>query len=128
MTRLVLDKTWFLLYPIFALGSAASLGIVQVDILPFLNMGDVVLDPAGVEFTVGRLMGVGALLAVAIDRDASITDSLGVVEIWIVYVTVGLLIAPPFLPILQNTLVGGFAGTVAFIVQSIGFTAVEYMN
>jgi hypothetical protein len=128
MARLQLDREWFLLFPIFALGSAASLDLVSTGILPFVEMGDTLISAGGVAFTVGRVMGIAALLAVFINRDESITDQLGVVEIWIVYVTIGLLVAPPFLPILQDTLVGGLAGVIAFLIQSIGFTAVVYLN
>lgn len=128
MTKLDFDRELIFLYPIFALGTAVSLGIISADILPFVNMADVLFTVGGAELTVGRVLAVGALGGVLVNRDTSITDELGVIELWVVYATVGLLLAPPFFPVFQETLVGGFAGVVSFLVQSIGFTLVSYIN
>lgn len=128
MARLNVDYEWFILYPIFALGTAVSLGFISADVLPIINMSDVIVEQSGIEFTVGRLLAVGALLGVLINRDDSIRDAFGAIEIWIVYATLGLIIAPPFFPVVEDTLASGFAGVAAFLVQSIGFTIVTYLN
>ena len=128
MVELEFDRELIFFYPVFALGTAVSLGIISADILPFVNMSDVLLTLGGADLTVGRVLAIGALAGVVVNRDSSLRDNLGVIELWVVYATVGLLLAPPFFPIFQETLVGGFAGVVSFLVQSIGFTIVSYIN
>ena len=128
MAELELDIEWFLLYPAFALGTAVSLGVISADILPVINISDVFIEGGGVKLTIGRLLAIGALAGVIINRDSSISDTVGVIEVWIVYATLGLLIAPPFFPVFEETLASGLASVLSFVVQSIGFTIVAYLN
>lgn len=129
MAKLNLDAEMYLIYPLFALGSAATLGIVGNDILPWIDLGDVFLSTGGIEWTGGRLLALAALVAVFINRDDPLdTDVIGVAEVWAVYVTLGLIIAPPFFPALENTLAGGIAAFVSFTVQSIGFAVISWFN
>lgn len=128
MAEFELDRDWLLLYPIFALGTAASLGLVQTDILPFVNLSDTFYTVANAEFTVGRIFSIAALIGVFVTRDSDVFDRVGGVELFVLYATIGLIIAPPFFPVFQETLAEGPAGVVAFLVQSIGYTIVTYLN
>jgi hypothetical protein len=129
MTKFELDTETFLIFPLFALGAAASLGLVESNFLPWFDLADVVLDFGNIEWTIGRLLSLGALGAVVVNRDAPFDfDGWGVLEVWTLYVTLGLIIAPPFFPALADTLAETPAAFVSFTVQSIGFALITYIN
>jgi len=129
MSQFELDRETYIIYPAFALGTAASLGIVGTDILPFINLGDTFITTGGIEWTGGRLLSLLALASVFINRDDGFSlDGFGALEMWAVYVTIGLIVAPPFFPALEETLAGGAASFISFTVQSIGFALISWLN
>ena len=129
MAQFELDRETYFIYPAFAVGAAATLGLVSTDIIPFINLGDVLVETGGIEWTGGRLLSLAALLAVFINRnDGFDLSGFGALEAWAVYVTVGLIVAPPFFPAIQETLAGGGAAFVAFTVQSLGFALISWLN
>lgn len=129
MTQFELDYETFLVFPLFALGTAATLGLVATDIIPFLNLGEEFLSLGGISWTLGRLLAVAALLAVIVNRDDPLNfDGWGVLEVWVLYVTIGLIIAPPFFPAFEGWITETPAAFVSFTVQSIGFALVTYVN
>lgn len=128
-----LDTETYLLFPIFGLGAAATLGIVSTDFLTELglgiDLGSVVLETGGIEWTIGRVMSLVALAAVIINREEPFDfDGWGVIELWVLYATVGMIIAPPFFPALEETIASTPASFVAFTVQSIGFGLISWIN
>lgn len=129
MSKLDLDIETFLIFPVFALGAAATLGIVETSVIPGFDLGQVLLTTGGIEWTIGRALSLGALAAVVVNRDDPLDfDAWGVIEVWTFYVTVGLIISPPFFPALESTLASNPASFVAFTVQSIGFGLITYIN
>lgn len=129
MSQFEIDAETYLIYPIFALGTAATLGIVETTVLPWVDMGEVLIELGTIEWTLGRVVALVALLAVIINRDDPLDfDAWGVLEVWAFYVTVGLIIAPPFFPALADTLAETPAAFVSFTVQSIGFVLITYIN
>jgi hypothetical protein len=121
------DTETYLLFPAFALGTGATLGLISADFVPFINLGDVVLEFGTIEWTVGRVIAALALLAVLFNRQASITDTRGI-DLWVTYATLGLILAPPFFPAFAETLAEQPASWIAFTVQSVGFAIVTYVN
>jgi len=119
-------ETWVLL-PIFAAGTAATLGIISVDILPVVNLGETVVEAGGIEWTVGRLASAGALVAVLWNRDVAFRDT-HFQDLWMAYVTLGLIIAPPFFPQFEQTLAEGTAGLITWVAQLMGFITTSYRN
>jgi len=129
MTKLELDKESYLIFPLFLLGSAVSLGLLSTDILGFIDLGETLLTTGDIEWTIGRGISVAALGTVFINRDAPLDfDNWGLVETWTVYVTIALVIAPPIFPALAETLVADEWAFVSLTVQSIGFGLVTYIN
>ena len=129
MARLELDTETYIVYPLFALGAAATLGLISTDIVPGFNLGTIAFEFASIEWTYGRLLSLGALLAVLINRDDPIDFAgWGAVEVWTLYVTFGLILAPPFFPALAETLAETPAAFISFTVQSIGFALISYIN
>jgi len=121
------DTETYLLFPAFALGTGATLGLISADFIPFINLGDVVLEFGTIEWTVGRVIAALSLLAVLFNRQASITDTRGI-DLWVTYATLGLILAPPFFPAFAETLAEQPASWIAFTVQSVGFAIVTYVN
>lgn len=129
MTQFELDTETYLIFPLFALGAASSLGIVSTDILGFIDLGETLITTGDIDWSIGRALSAVALAAIVINRDDPLnTDAWGAIEVWAVYVTIGLIIAPPFFPAVQQTLVGEIWAFVAFTVQSIGFALITYIN
>jgi hypothetical protein len=129
MTKLEADAETYIVYPLFALGAAISLGIISGDILPVIDLSNTLATIGGIEWTGARVLSLVALGAVMFNRDSSFDFAgWGTVELWVLYATLGLIIAPPFFPALQETLVGGVAAFVSFTVQSIGFVLITYIN
>lgn len=129
MAKFEIDYETYLLMPVFMIGTMASLGIISSDILPVVNLSDVLLDISGIELTYGRALSIGALFGVVINRDEPLDlDAWGVIETWVFYVTLGLVVAPPFFPAFEDTILHGAGAFLAFTIQSIGFTLVTYIN
>ncbi|WP_138006543.1 hypothetical protein [Halalkalirubrum salinum] len=128
MAQNQLDIELYLLGPIFMVGTAASLGLIDaVWFGGLLDFGQVLFETGNIEMTIGRLLAIGSLIAVLVNRDVSFSDTNGL-DVWIVYVTIGLVIAPPFFPTFAETIADTPAGIASFIVQGIGFTLVSYIN
>lgn len=129
MTQFDLDTETFVLFPLFALGAAATLGLVSADILPWFNLGDVVVSFASIDWTIGRLLAIAALGGVLVNRDEPLDfETWGAIEVWTFYVTIGLILAPPFFPAFADTLADTPAAFISFTVQSIGFALISYIN
>lgn len=121
-----LDFETLLIIP-FSLGAAASLGLISGDVLPIINLGEVLYEAGTIEFTAGRVLSILALLAVFVNRDTPLSDTAGI-DLWIVYATLALVLTPAFLPALESTLAEQPAAILSFTVQSLGFTFVSYSN
>lgn len=122
-----LDAEMFVAIPIFTIGAAATLGLISTDILPVVDLGQTLISTGEIDWTLGRGMSLAALAYVFFNRDASIADTSGV-DAWILYATVGLTVAPPFVGSLEQTLVGSAAGVLAFVTQTLGLAIISYMN
>lgn len=122
-----IDTETYVLFPVFALGTAASLGLVQTDVLPWIDLGEILLETGTIEWTIGRALAAASLVAVLVNRQASLRETAGV-DLWVAYATMGLVLAPPFFPAFADTLASQPAGIIAFVVQSIGFAVVTYLN
>lgn len=129
MVQFELDLETWLIYPIFALGAATGLGIVQPTLIPWFDLSETVFQTGNIEWSIARALSLVALLAVVINRDDGFGfDEWSTFELWAVYVTLGLVIAPPFFPELQETLVEPIWAFIAFTAQSIGFVLITYIN
>lgn len=122
-----LDAEMFVAIPIFTIGAAATLGLISTDILPAIDLGSVLISTGEIDWTLGRGMSLAALAYVFFNRDTSIADTSGI-DAWILYATVGLTVAPPFVGSLEQTLVGSFAGVLAFVTQTLGLAIISYLN
>lgn len=121
------DTETYLLFPLFALGTGATLGLIGTDILPLIDLGDTLADTAGITWTYGRVLSAATLLYVLFSRQATIKETSGI-DLWATWATLGLIIAPPFFPAFADTLAQQPAAWIAFVGQSIGFAVITYLN
>lgn len=126
MTEYEIDYSMFLVV-VFSWGAATSLGLISDTAIPFIDAGAVLLEFGNATLTIGRLVSIATLLAVFVYRDEPLQDTEGV-DLWIVYATIGLVVAPPLFPALESTLASTPAALFAFTVQSTGFLLVDYIN
>jgi len=114
----------------FLLSSAVSLGMLTV---PGTSMfSDTMLtiggSTAAAEFSLAKLVSLVALMA-AIVSNRTDFSRLTSVEWWVAVVTIGLVIAPPFAPLIQHFLHSSFiAGAFAIAVQAGGFAIISYLG
>jgi hypothetical protein len=127
MTQLSIDKELWLVVPVFSIGAAVSLGIVTADLGGLVDLKTVLIGVNGVDFTIARTMSLAALAIAVINRDTGFSD-LGAIDVWAMWVTAGLVIAPPFVPLLEGTLLEAPYSVAAFVIQTLGITIVSYVN
>jgi len=126
MASRTLDPEFALVVP-FSLGALVSLGLVAGDVVPIIDLSDVLLSIGGVDITWARGLSIGALVFVTVNRDASLSDTNGL-DLWIAYATIGLVIAPPLLPPLESMISEQPAALIAFAIQTLGFGFVSFAN
>ena len=126
MARLDLDPETYILVPLFSIGALFSLFPFDVSFLGY-SMSHVFYGIGHVDITIARSLSLGALGVAVFNRDLAWGD-LGGLDIWITYVTFGLVVAPPFFPVFQDTVVGTPWAVVAFLIQTMGITLVTYVN
>lgn len=126
MSKLTADRELYLVIPLFSIGAAVSLGIVGSDV-GLIDLSRTLIGFNGVEFTIARIMSLVALGVALVNRDTSLTDT-GAIDVWAVWVTVGLVVAPPLVPLVEGTLAEAPYSFVAFGLQTMGITIVSYVN
>lgn len=120
------DLELLLIIP-FSFGAAASLDLIATDILPIIDLGETLFAEGNIEFTAGRIIAVLSLLAVFINRDASLRETAGI-DLWVTYATIAMVLVPPLVPALADTLAQQPAAILAFTVQGLGFTIISWSN
>lgn len=126
MSKLTIDKETWIAVPLFTLGAASTLGLISPTLLG-IDLGQTLFGLNGVEFSISRAISIVALGIVLFNRDIA-WGKLGGIDIWVVYVTIGLIIAPPFFPIFEDTMLQAPYAVVAFLIQTMGITLASYIN
>ena len=122
------DLELWVLAPVFALAAAVSLGLVSSSLLGVDWLMSIWSPTESVDVSLAAAVSIAALGAVFVNRDSWALNDFSTIELWAVYVTVGLVIAPPFIPIVQDTILGSVWAPIAWIVQTTGFALVSYLN
>ena len=114
----------------FLLASAISVGFVTV---PGTSMfSDTIFElgsgAEAAEFSIAKLVSLVALFA-AIASNRTDFSALNSVEYWVAVTTIGLVIAPPFMPLIQGFIQQSMvAGAFALIIQAGGFFIISYLG
>lgn len=123
-----LDIEDALLSPFFVLSSAIAVGLINLQLMGF-NLASTALTFTSQGYTstityAGILSLIALLATYATNRrDFS---GMGALELWVVIATIGLVIAPPFVPILGGLLNNTLAALVAVVVQAGGYYSLSY--
>jgi hypothetical protein len=126
-TKMRVNMADYLMFPVFIICAAVSLGILSSTMLGF-DLGATYNLGAGHGFSVANLLAIASLGYVAYTNDWSGGVAWKGIQGWLIVATIGLLIAPPFLPLLQNTLAETPAGLLALAVQAGGFATFSYVG
>lgn len=119
-----------LLYPVFGIATAVSLGLVETATIPVFGdfLGDIVFTTGDIEWSIARSISLGSLLFVLLNRDRSLSETRGI-DLYLTYATIALIVAPPFVGTLEELLgTGGFAAIIAWIAQSYAYAAISFVN
>jgi len=115
--------------PIFILGSLTELGLLGSMKLPLVG------DPSETIVTLGSSTDISlaillslSALGVVIYTNNWTLSAMGGIQAWVVVATVGLIILPPFMPLLQDVLSADIGKYASFIVQTAGYTVLSYMG
>ncbi|MFD1585502.1 hypothetical protein ACFR9U_00790 [Halorientalis brevis] len=125
-----LDLPDAVISPFFVLSSAIAMGLINFELMGFD------LASTALEFTSDGYVstvtyaGIISLLALLIAYATNRRDfsGMGFVELWVVVATVGLVIAPPFVPVLSGLLSNKFAGLIAVVIQAGGYYSLSYVG
>ena len=113
--------------PIFVAAAAVALGILDSTIMGF-DLGQNVIELGGGHaFSVANILALLTLGYVAFSNDWSRGD-ISALQIWLIAATVALVIAPPFLPVLVESIAETPAALVALLIQTGGYVAFSYVG
>jgi len=126
-TQMRVNVADYLGLPIFVICVMMSLGMMSSTI-GGIELGETLLDLGSDHgFSVANVLAIATLGYVAYTNDWGGGMMTGI-QAWIVLATIGLLIAPPFLPIVQDTLAQYPANVFALVVQVGGFISFSYVG
>jgi len=111
----------------FSWGTAVSLGLIDSQLIPFVDAAAVLLTAGNIEFTLGRIVSLVTLFIVFAVREVGFRAT-SFIDAWIVYATVGLILAPPLFPAFSETIAATPAAFLAFTMQGVGFGIISYLN
>jgi hypothetical protein len=116
------------LSPVFVAASMISLGLIDSQWFGIDFAGTVFQFSGGGDTTT---ITIATLISLSVIGYAYYTNrqdisSMERVEIWIITATVALILAPPFVPVLNEFLSGDFPGFVALIVQAGGYYSLSF--
>jgi len=112
---------------VFVLGSFFSLGFVSdsFSIMGFNPSSALLTLPGETAISVAMVLQLAALIAVFVTNQPELDLSTGI-EAWLFIATLGLVVAPPFVPLLDALLGSAIAGMGAFVIQTFGISLVAY--
>ncbi|WP_335999363.1 hypothetical protein [Halorientalis halophila] len=114
--------------PLFVLSSAIATGLISFTLLGF-DFASTALqftsDGYKTTISYASIISVLALLAAYASNRKDLSQMTNV-ERWILFATIGLVIAPPFMPVLDGLLTNKLAGLVAVVIQAGGFYSLSY--
>jgi hypothetical protein len=112
--------------PLFVLGSLTSLELIDSTWFGF-DLAAELMSLGGASISVAQIMSAAALMYVLYTNDLDFTGLTGV-NLWLVYVTIGLVFAPPFYEPLSQLITTRVGAVFAFLAQTTGFTVISYLK
>lgn len=117
--------------PFFVLASAVSTGLLSLELfgVGFSDSIFTIGSGAGaIEVTVAKMIAIAALGIVFTTNRPDLSD-MSELEMWTAIATIGLVLAPPFMPAVEGMITGSqIAGIIAVTVQAGGFYSLSYLG
>ena len=129
MTRGEFDTLDIVASPLFALGALTDNNIIDAPTVMGWNPADIIWQAgAHTEVTWATLLSIIALGFVIYTNKPSVSVY-GGVQAWMVITTVGLVLAPPFVPIVEQFITHNqLVGFLAFSLQSSGYAVISWLG
>lgn len=126
-----IDMNDALVSPFFVLASGVQADLFGLELFGFDFASTIVTFGSGaesVEITAARIIAVVAILVAFASNKPDLSAMTGV-QTLLTISTIGLVLAPPFTPILADFITGHtIAGLLALIIQSGGFYSISYLG
>jgi len=117
----------FLAFPIYVIACAVALGLLDSTMMGF-DLSAVLIDLGSDHaFSIANTVALATLGYVAY-TNTWYSYMLGGIQAWVVAATVGLLIAPPFFPVLESTLAATPAAFAALLIQIGGYLTFSWLG
>lgn len=131
MAKKNLDLNDAVVSPFFVLASGVQAGLFSLVLFGFDFAAPIFTIGSGVgaiQLTIAKSIAIGAL-AVALATNKPNFSAMGGLQVWVAVATIGLILAPPFSPMLQSFIqTNAVAGIVALVVQSAGYYTLSYLG
>lgn len=117
--------------PFFVLASGVQARLFELVLFGFDFASSVMVigsGPTAITISAAKVISILAI-GVAIATNKPDLDSMGAVQTWTAIATIGLVLAPPFSPMLESLIQSSaIAGIVALVVQSAGYYTLSYLG
>lgn len=121
-----LDLIDALVSPFFVLAAGIDGDLIGMSIFGF-DFASPIFAHAHAELSVATIIGM-VCVAIAFATNRPDFSAMGFVETWVALVTVGLVVAHPFVPMLDWLLGHTIAALIAVVVQAAGFYVLAYIG
>lgn len=112
--------------PLFVLGSLISLELIDSTWFG-VDLAGELMSLGSASISIAQIMSAVALMYVLYTNDLDFSGLTGV-NLWLVYVTIGLVFAPPFYEPLGALITTRVGAVFAFLAQTTGFTIISYLK
>ena len=121
-----LDLNDAVISPFFVIAAAIDGGIMDMELFG-VDFSSAVISSGHASLSIATIIGV-ACIVVAIATNRPDFSTMGAVETWVALVTIGLTVAPPFIPALDWILGHTIAALISVVVQAAGFYVLAYLG
>lgn len=122
-----LDLNDAFISPLFVISAGVDAGLFDFKLWGFDFAEPLVSFSHGGAITAATLLSLFAL-GVAFATNRPDFSYMGAVQSWVAVATIALVIVPPFMPLLNEFLSIGIAGSIAVIIQASGFYTLAYLG
>jgi len=126
-TQLKINAADFYLFPVYLVSILVSLSLLEASAIP-VDLSATLIDlGSDHSFSIANILAIASLGYVGATNEWG-ADGLSAMQAWIVIATVALIVAPPFVPILETTLAETPAGIFAALLQIGGYATFSYLG
>jgi hypothetical protein len=121
--------------PFFVLASGVAAGLFELSLFGYDFSQALWTGSGGASLSIANTVAIVALLVALLSNmnehrgSGNPLSQLDGIELWVAIATVGLVIAPPFVPTLEATLGSSqMIGLIAVVIQAGGFYSLSYLG